>query len=62
MHQLPKDLSLESLVEALKGVDVFVNALDSVDLKIKNMFAQAAFEAGVVVYFPSEYGMYAFLC
>lgn len=43
--------------ESLKGVDVFVNVLGEISEAVKNAYAKAAVEAGVKVYFPSEYGL-----
>ena len=57
LRKIPDDLNSEGLVRAFKGIDVFVNALGSTDLKTKNELAQAAVKAGVTVYFPSEFGM-----
>ena len=57
VRQMPDGLVLDSLVEQLKGVDIFVNALGSTDLESKNALARAAITAGVAVYFPSEFGM-----
>jgi len=45
-------------VEQLKGVDVLINCLShSVPLETKDSYVQAAAEAGVKVYFPSEFGI-----
>lgn len=41
----------------LKGVDVFINTLAAtIPQEVNDVFAQAAVEAGVKVYFPTGYG------
>lgn len=55
--ETPDASSKEKLVSAFKGVDVLINSLGSTTLEAKNDVAEAAIEAGVAVYFPSEFGM-----
>ncbi|KAH8116734.1 NAD-binding protein [Phellopilus nigrolimitatus] len=46
------------LQESLKGVDIVANVLNQVDVRLKDMLAEAAVEVGAKVYFPSEFGVY----
>ena len=48
----------KELLEALKGVDIVVNALGSTELRTKDAIAEAVVGASVAIYFPSEFGMY----
>ena len=59
MQQVPSDVAKEKekLIQALKGVDVLVSVVGSASVEEKNTYAEAALEAGVAVYFPSEFGL-----
>lgn len=48
----------KELLEALKGIDIVVNALGSTELRTKDAIAEAVVGASVAIYFPSEFGMY----
>ena len=49
-------------VETFRGVDVFINALSTdADPKVWDDYVKAAVDAGVGVYFPSEYGLYVLI-
>ncbi|EJD02544.1 NAD-binding protein [Fomitiporia mediterranea MF3/22] len=47
----------DNLRNALKGTDIVVNVLGVTSARVKDVVAEAAIEAGVKVYFPSEFGV-----
>jgi hypothetical protein len=51
------DYPQEELVKAFKGQDVVVNAVTSTSIAVQYRFIDAAIEAGVKRYVPSEYGL-----
>ncbi|GBE78915.1 putative pinoresinol-lariciresinol reductase 3 [Sparassis crispa] len=57
LHQLSESDPLPSLVKALEGVDVVVNALPPGPENVQDALVKASVERGVKVYFPSEYGV-----
>ena len=46
-----------ALRKSMEGMDVVVNALGVTNAQVKDMVAEAAINAGVKVYFPSEFGV-----
>lgn len=50
----------DSLAEKLKGVDIVVNALGATDGTPDKALSSAAAKAGVMVYFPTEFGVCVF--
>jgi hypothetical protein len=49
--------SVNSLKEALKGVDALINALDGVSVEVNNRLVSVALkDCNVSLYFPSEFG------
>jgi putative NADH-flavin reductase len=51
-------LSRESLAAALKGVDVVISALNGDALEAQGVIQDAAADAGVQRFYPSEFGMH----
>ena len=49
--------SVDSLKEALKGVDALINALDGVSVEVNNRLVSVALkDCNVSLYFPNEFG------
>lgn len=46
------------LREALMGIDIVINVLGMTSMRMKDLLAEVAIEAGAKVYFPSEFGVY----
>lgn len=53
----PQETLLATLTNSLRGVDIVVNILGSGAEDVKETLLEAAINAGVKVYFPSEFGM-----
>ena len=57
IFRIPNDYPYERIVEAFKGQDAVVNAITSTQVEEQFKFIDAAIEAGVKRYVPSEYGL-----
>lgn len=57
VRRVSDDLPHAELVEALRGQDVLISAIGHAAKKTEYQLVQAALEAGVKRFFPTEYGL-----